>query len=67
MSAPRLDQQAWRERIKLTIQTARDSDGVLLYLIPPGVAGMYADAIMRTLTEADYPFAPTPPDSGTDT
>lgn len=58
MSAPTAEQQAWRERIKLVIQTARDSDGVLLYSIPPGVAGMYADAIMRTLTEADYPFAP---------
>jgi hypothetical protein len=58
VSAPTAQQQAWRERIKLAIQTAKDSQGDLLYVIPPGVAGMYADAIMRALTEADYPFAP---------
>ena len=61
MTEPSEEQQAWRERIKIAIQTAQDSHGELLYVIPPGVAGMYADAIMRTLTEADYPFAP---DSG---
>jgi hypothetical protein len=60
VSAPTAQQQAWRERIKLAIQTAQDSQGDLLYVIPPGVAGMYADAIMRALTQADYPFAPVP-------
>lgn len=52
--------QEWRDRIKLAIQVAQDSEGDLMYYIPPGVAGRYADAIMRTLTEADYPFLPIP-------
>lgn len=63
MSAPTAELEAWRERIKLAIQTAQDSQGDLLYVIPPGVAGMYADAIMRALTGADYPFAASSPDS----
>lgn len=63
MTEPSEEQQAWRERIKIAIQTAQDSHGELLYVIPPGVAGMYADAIMRTLTAADYPFAPVASES----
>ena len=49
------EQDALRERIKLAIQTAQDSEGRLLYAIPPGVAGMYADAVMRVLTLEPYP------------
>lgn len=57
MSAtPTPEQQALRERIKLAIQTAQDSEGRLLYVIPPGVAGMYADAVMRALFERPYPY-----------
>lgn len=52
---PTPEQQALRERIKLAIQTAQDSEGRLLYVIPPGVAGMYADAVMRVLTLEPYP------------
>jgi hypothetical protein len=63
-SGPSDTDQALRERIKLAIQTAQDSEGRLLYAIPPGVAGMYADAIMRVITERPYPYAsvgePTP-------
>lgn len=44
-----------RERVKLAIQTAQDQDGRLLYVIPPGVAGMYADAILRVLSVEPYP------------
>lgn len=49
-------EQELRERIKLAIQTAQDSDGRLLYVIPRGAAGMYADAVMRVLTERPYPY-----------
>lgn len=56
MSGPTEADQALRERIKTAIQTAQDSEGRLLYAIPPGVAGMYADAIMRVLTERPYPY-----------
>lgn len=52
---PTPEQQALRERIKLAIQTAQDSEGRLLYAIPPGVAGMYADSVMRVLTLEPYP------------
>lgn len=56
MSAtPTPELQALRERIKLAIQTAQDSEGRLLYVIPPGVAGMYADSVMRVLTLEPYP------------
>jgi hypothetical protein len=44
-----------RERVKTALQVAQDSDGNLLYQIPPGVAGTYADAIVRALTEQAYP------------
>jgi len=53
--APSAADQELRERIKVAIQTAQDSDGNLLYVIPPGVAGMYADAVMRVFTERPYP------------
>lgn len=56
MSGPSGVDQLMRERIKTAIQTAQDSDGRLLYVISPGVAGMYADAIMRVLTERPYPY-----------
>lgn len=56
MSAtPTPELQALRERVKLAIQTAQDSEGRLLYAIPPGVAGMYADSVMRVLTLEPYP------------
>jgi hypothetical protein len=55
VSGPSEAGQALRERIKLAIQTAQDSEGRLLYAIPPGVAGMYADAVMRVFTERPYP------------
>lgn len=44
-----------RERVKTAIQVAQDSDGDPLYQIPPGAAGMYADSIVRALTEQTYP------------
>lgn len=56
MNEPSEADQAMRERIKLALQTAQDSEGRLLYVIPPGVAGMYADAVMRVLTERPYPY-----------
>lgn len=59
---PSVEQQALRERIKLAIQTAQDSEGRLLYAIPPGVAGMYADSIMRVLTLQPYPPSSRPAD-----
>ncbi|KJL37062.1 hypothetical protein RR49_01174 [Microbacterium ginsengisoli] len=55
--APPVEDQALRERIKLAIQTAQDDEGHLLYSIPPGVAGMYADAVMRVFTGRPYPYA----------
>lgn len=61
MSGPNEADQSLRERIKLAIQTAQDSDGRLLYAIPPGVAGMYADAVMRVFTERAYPHADIAP------
>jgi len=60
MSEPSEAGQEMRERIKLAIQTAQDSEGRLLYVIPPGVAGMYADAVMRVLTERPYPYSGDP-------
>jgi len=55
MPEPSEADQALREQIKLAIQTAQDGEGRLLYVIPPGVAGMYADAVMRVLTGRPYP------------
>lgn len=49
-----------RERIKLSIQTAQDQEGRLLYAIPPGVAGMYADSVMRALTACPHPESTEP-------
>lgn len=51
MSAPSEADQALRERIKLAIMTAQGQDGDLLQVIAPAIAGMYADAIMRVLTD----------------
>lgn len=62
LSEPSGAERDLRERIKLAIQTAQDSEGRLLYIIPPGVAGMYADAVMRVLTERPFPY-PTEPHS----
>lgn len=53
---PSADAQSLRERIKIAIQTAQDSEGRLLYVIPPGAAGLYADAVMRVLTGLPYPY-----------
>ena len=51
LSEPSGAERDLRERIKLAIQTAQDSEGRLLYIIPPGVAGMYADAVMLDTTD----------------
>lgn len=56
LSEPSGAERDLRERIKLAIQTAQDSEGRLLYVIPPGVAGMYADAVMRVLTERPFHY-----------
>lgn len=56
-----LDLDEIRDRIKLAIQTAKDTDGETLYVIPPGAAGMYADAITRALTLEPYPNQPQEP------
>lgn len=60
MGAPSEADQEMRERIKLAIQTAQDGEGRLLYVIPPGAAGMYADAVMRVLSERPYPYSSDP-------
>lgn len=52
--------ESLRDQIKLAIQTAKAGDGKLLYVIPPGVAGMYADTVMRVLTRRPYPHATVP-------
>lgn len=49
------DGESLRDRIKTAIQTAQDQEGRLLYVIPPGVAGIYADAVMRVVTGQHYP------------
>lgn len=64
MNGPRQADQQLRDRIKIAIQTARDSDGNLLYFIPPGVAGMYADAVMRVFTQRPYPYEDHPKQFG---
>lgn len=56
MAEPTQGNQDLRERIKVAIQTAQDSEGRMLYVIPPGAAGMYADAVMRVLTLTPYPL-----------
>ena len=56
LDEPSNEDQELRERIKLAIQTAQDSSGELLYVIPPGVAGMYADAVIRSLAMKPYPY-----------
>jgi hypothetical protein len=57
MSEPSERDQTLREQIKTAIITAQDSAGRLLQVIPQGVAGMYADAVMRVLTMRPYPYA----------
>lgn len=57
MGEPSERDQTLREQIKTAIITAQDSAGRLLQVIPQGVAGMYADAVMRVFTGRPYPYA----------
>lgn len=48
------ERSAMRDAVKTAIQVAQDSEGRLLYVIPVGAAGMYADAVMRVLDACQW-------------